>query len=79
MIVKKLGIIGTIQLAATLVFAMPALGFGFLLVRDGDVILGIASFLFAAIMVVLMEYVTPTPRLRKPSLSSFKRTTEDEE
>jgi hypothetical protein len=55
---KQPGIIGTIQLAATLVFALPIglLGLQFLL--DGRSLLGGGFVAVAVLMVALEEYLT---------------------
>jgi hypothetical protein len=52
------GILGTIGLAATLVFAIPVglLGLNFLV--DGRYLLGAGFLGVAALMVILQEYVT---------------------
>jgi hypothetical protein len=55
---RNTGIIGTIKLAATLVFALPVglLGLQFLL--DGRSILGGGFVAIAVLMVALQEYLT---------------------
>jgi hypothetical protein len=55
---KDTGIMGTISLAATLVFALPVglLGLQFLL--DGRVMLGGGFVAVAVLMVALQEYLT---------------------
>ena len=55
---SKPGIIGTLQLAATLVFALPVglLGVQFLL--DGRTLFGAGFVAIAALMVALEEYLT---------------------
>ena len=55
---SKPGIIGTLQLAATLVFALPVglLGVQFLL--DGRTLFGAGFVVVAVLMVALEEYLT---------------------
>jgi hypothetical protein len=52
------GILGTIGLAATLVFAIPVGLLGLNFIVDGRHLLGVGFLLVAVLMVVLQEYVT---------------------
>ena len=77
------GIIGTLQLAATLVFALPVglLGVQFLL--DGQRLLGGLFVVVAVAMVALEEYLTtPTDvpaAVAEKTVSKVVETPEDEE
>lgn len=80
---SKPGIVGTIQLAATLVFALPVglLGVQFLL--DGKLLLGAGFVAVAALMVGLEEYLTtptdvPTSVAEK-AVGKVAKTPDDEE
>ncbi|MFC7081439.1 DUF7533 family protein [Halorussus caseinilyticus] len=80
---NKPGIIGTLQLAATLVFALPVglLGVQFLL--DGETILGGGFLVVAVMMVVLEEYLTtPTDvpgAVARKTVGKVAKTPDDEE
>ncbi|WP_276300039.1 DUF7533 family protein [Halorussus lipolyticus] len=80
---KKPGILGTIQLAATLIFALPVglLGVQFLL--DGKTLLGGGFVVVAVMMVVLEEYLTtPTDvpgAVAEKTVSKVAKTPDDEE
>jgi hypothetical protein len=80
---KKPGILGTLQLAATLVFALPVglLGVQFLL--DGKTLLGGGFLGIAVLMVALEEYLTtPTDvpgAVAEKTLGKVAKTPEDEE
>jgi hypothetical protein len=80
---KKPGILDTLQLAATLVFALPVglLGVQFLL--DGDTLLGGGFLGVAVLMVALEEYLTtPTDvpgAVAEKTLGKVVKTPEDEE
>ncbi|MFB6171000.1 MAG: hypothetical protein ABEJ23_00595 [Haloarculaceae archaeon] len=52
------GIIGTLQLAATLAFAVPVAMFGADLLLSGQTAVGAAALVVAVLMVVLEEYLT---------------------
>lgn len=54
----KLGIVQTIELAASLMFAAPLGMFGISRLLDGDVVLGGGLVLVAALMVLLPQYLT---------------------
>ncbi|MFB6091950.1 MAG: hypothetical protein ABEK02_02945 [Haloquadratum sp.] len=54
----RLGIAGTIQLAATLVFAAPVGIFGLTRLLDGETVLGGGLLAIAIGMVVLPQYLT---------------------
>lgn len=54
----SLGITGTIQLAATLIFAIPVGIFGVNTVLAGDTLLGGGAILLAVLMVLLPHYLT---------------------
>lgn len=80
---SKPGIMGTIQLAATLVFALPVglLGIQFLL--DGRMLVGVGFVAVAALMVGLEEYLTtpgdvPTS-LAEKTVRKVVKTPDDEE
>ncbi|WP_158058106.1 DUF7533 family protein [Halorussus halophilus] len=55
---SKPGIMGTIQLAATLVFALPIGLLGVQMLLDGKMLVGGAFVAVAVLMVVLEEYLT---------------------
>ena len=80
---KKPGILGTLRLAATLVFALPVglLGVQFLL--DGKTLLGGGFLGIAVLMVALEEYLTtPTDvpgAVAEKTLGKVAKTPEDEE
>jgi hypothetical protein len=80
---KKPGILGTLQLAATLVFALPVglLGAQFLL--DGETLLGGGFLGVAVLMVALEEYLTtPTDvpgAVAEKTLGKVVKTPDDEE
>lgn len=80
---SKPGIVGTIQLAATLVFALPVglLGVQFLL--DGRTLVGVGFVVVAALMVALEEYLT-TPgdvstSMAQKAFGKVVKTPDDEE
>ena len=52
------GILGTIQLAATLVFAIPVALFGIDSLLRGDTLLGAIFLGLAVLMVAIQEYLT---------------------
>jgi hypothetical protein len=52
------GIIGTIQLAATLALAIPVAMFGVGVLLEGQTLLGGAALGIAVLMVVMEEYLT---------------------
>jgi len=54
----SLGIMDTVQLAATLIFAVPVGGFGLTLLAGGDLVLGGGMLLLAVLMVVLPRRLT---------------------
>lgn len=54
----KLGIVQTIELAASLIFAAPLGMFGISRLLDGDVVLGTGLVIVAALMVLLPQYLT---------------------
>jgi hypothetical protein len=54
----RLGILGTIQLAATVVFAAPVGIFGLTRLTEGDVLLGGGLLAVAVAMVALPHYLT---------------------
>jgi hypothetical protein len=54
----RLGILGTIQLAATVVFAAPVGVFGLTRLTEGDILLGGGLFAVAIAMVALPHYLT---------------------
>ncbi|WP_115865199.1 DUF7533 family protein [Halorussus litoreus] len=77
------GILGTIQLAATLVFALPVglLGLQFLL--DGRILAGVGFVVVAVLMVALEEYLTtPTDvptSIAERAVGKVAKTPDDEE
>lgn len=54
----SLGIWGTIQLAATLIFAVPVGVFGLTLLSGGQPVFGAGMVVVAVLMVVLPHYLT---------------------
>ena len=54
----RLGILGTIQLAATVVFAAPVGIFGLTRLTEGDTLLGGGLVVVAIAMVALPQYLT---------------------
>ena len=52
------GILGTLQLAATVIFAIPVALFGVESLLGGNTALGVASLLVATLMVALPHYLT---------------------
>ncbi|WP_144906351.1 DUF7533 family protein [Halobellus captivus] len=54
----RLGILGTIQLAATLIFAAPVGIFGVTRLVEGDTLIGGGAVAIAAAMVLLPHYLT---------------------
>ncbi|RLM90323.1 hypothetical protein D3D02_06055 [Halobellus sp. Atlit-38R] len=54
----RLGILGTLQLAATLIFAAPVGIFGLTRLTEGDIALGAGAVAIAVAMVVLPQYLT---------------------
>ncbi|MBB6646774.1 DUF7533 family protein [Halobellus ruber] len=54
----RLGILGTIQLAATVIFAAPVGIFGLTRLTEGDVLLGGGLLAVAVAMVALPQYLT---------------------
>ena len=54
----RLGILGTIQLAATVVFAAPVGIFGLTRLTEGDTLLGGGLVAVAVAMVALPQYLT---------------------
>lgn len=54
----RLGILGTIQLAATLIFAAPVGIFGLTRLVEGDAVLGGGAVAIAVGMVALPHYLT---------------------
>lgn len=54
----RLGILGTIQLAATLIFAVPVGVYGANAFLDGQQLLGGVLVVVAVLMVVLPQYLT---------------------
>lgn len=54
----RLGLLGTIQLAATVVFAAPVGIFGLTRLTDGDTLLGGGLLAVAIAMVALPHYLT---------------------
>ncbi|WP_435180219.1 DUF7533 family protein [Halorussus sp. AFM4] len=77
------GIIGTLQLAATLVFALPVGLLGVQLLLDGQRLLGGLFVVVAVAMVVLEEYLTtPTDvpaAVAEKTVSKVAETPDDEE
>jgi len=54
----RLGILGTLQLAGTLIFAAPVGVFGISRLLDGETLLGVGAVAIAAGMVLLPQYLT---------------------
>ena len=80
---SKPGIIGTIQLAATLVFALPIALLGIEKLFAGDTTIGAAFVGIAVLMIVLEEYLTspadiPSSVAQK-TLGKVAKTPDDEE
>lgn len=80
---SKPGIIGTIQLAATLVFALPVGLLGVNKLLAGETVVGGAFLALAALMVALEEYLTtPTDvpaSLAEKTVGKVAKTPDDEE
>ena len=80
---SKPGIIGTIQLAATLVFALPIALLGIEKLLAGDTTVGAAFVGVAVLMIVLEEYLTsPTdvPKsVAQKTIGKVAKTPDDEE
>ncbi|PSP56334.1 hypothetical protein BRC82_02245 [Halobacteriales archaeon QS_1_67_19] len=80
---QRLGLIGTVQLAATLVFALPVALLGVQFLLDGRTLLGAGFVAVGALMVALEEYLT-TPSdvpgsLAQKTVGRVMKTPEDEE
>lgn len=58
MAIRRPGIVGTLQLAATLVFALPALLFGLERLAAGRLLVGGAFVALAVIMLLLQRHLT---------------------
>ncbi|WP_435185945.1 DUF7533 family protein [Halobellus sp. EA9] len=54
----RLGILGTLQLAATLIFAAPVAVFGLSRLAAGETLLGAGAVVVAVGMVALPQYLT---------------------
>lgn len=52
------GILGTAQLALTLVFALPVAGLGLMSLAEGRTLVGVGFIAVAVGMVVIEEYIT---------------------
>ena len=80
---SKPGIMGTIQLAVTLVFALPIGLLGGQMLLDGKTVVGGAFLAVAILMVVLQEYLTtPTDiptSIAEKAVGKAVKTPEDEE
>ena len=80
---KKPGILGTLQLAATLVFALPVGLLGVQFLMDGKTLLGGGFLGVAVLMVVLEEYLTtPTDvpgAVAEKTLGKVVKTPDDDE
>ncbi|MFC4550664.1 MULTISPECIES: DUF7533 family protein [Halorussus] len=80
---SKPGIIGTIQLAATLVFALPVGLLGVNKLLAGETVVGGAFLGVAVLMVALEEYLTtPTDvpaSLAEKTVGKVAKTPDDEE
>ncbi|MUV58428.1 hypothetical protein SAMN04487947_0613 [Halogeometricum rufum] len=79
----RLGILGTIQLAATLIFAVPVGVYGLNTLLDGQQILGGGLLAVAVLMVVLPHYLTtPTDipaKVGESVVGKVVKTPDDEE
>ncbi|MFD1599161.1 DUF7533 family protein [Halobellus rarus] len=79
----RLGILGTIQLAATLVFAAPVGIFGLTRLLEGDTVIGGGAVAIAVGMVALPHYLTtPTDipmQLGERAVGMVVKTPEDDE
>ncbi|UPV72767.1 hypothetical protein M0R89_09415 [Halorussus limi] len=80
---SKRGILGTLQLAATLVFALPVGLLGVQFLANGEVLLGGGFVAVAVLMVVLEEYLTtPTDvpgAVAEKTVGKVAKTPDDEE
>ncbi|UPV98810.1 hypothetical protein M0R88_09725 [Halorussus gelatinilyticus] len=80
---SKPGILGTLQLAATLVFALPIALLGIQFLLDGKTLLGGGFVAVAVLMVVLEEYLTtPTDvpgAVAEKTIGKVAKTPDDEE
>jgi len=79
----RLGILGTLQLAATMIFAAPVGIFGLTRLTEGDIALGAGAVAIAAAMVVLPQYLT-TPgdipmKIGERVLGAVVKTPDDDE
>lgn len=80
----SLGITGTIQLAATLIFAVPVGVFGLTLLTGGQTVFGAGMVALAVLMVALPHYLTtpgdvPASVAQKVVGSAVKVPDEEEE
>ena len=79
----RLGILGTIQLAATLIFAVPVGVYGLNTLLDGQQILGGGRLVVAVLMVALPDYLTtPTDipaKVGESVVGKVVKTPDDEE
>ncbi|SFR35037.1 DUF7533 family protein [Halogeometricum limi] len=78
----RLGILGTIQLAATLIFAVPVGVFGLNTLLDGQQILG-GGLLAVAVLMVVLPHVLTTPgdipaKIGEKLVGSAVKTPDDE-
>ena len=80
---SKPGILGTLQLAATLVFALPVGLLGVDKLLSGETVVGAAFLGVAILMVVLEEYLTtPTDvpgAVAEKTVGKVAKTPDDEE
>ncbi|NEU57906.1 hypothetical protein [Halorussus sp. MSC15.2] len=80
---SKPGILGTLQLAATLVFALPVGLLGVQFLANGQPLLGGGFVAVAVLMVVLEEYLTtPTDvpgAVAEKTIGKVAKTPDDEE
>jgi hypothetical protein len=67
----KLGIVQTIELAASLMFAAPVGMFGFSRLLDGEVALGGGLVVVAALMVIVPQYLTTPGDIPGKALSAI--------
>ena len=79
----RLGIIGTIQLAATLIFAVPLGIFGVNAFLDGNRLLG-GGLLAVAVLMVVLPHVLTTPgdipaKVGESVVGKVVKTPDDEE
>ncbi|SEH59136.1 hypothetical protein SAMN05192561_11028 [Halopenitus malekzadehii] len=67
----RLGLLDTIGLATTLIFAIPVANYGVVRVLDGETTLGVAMVVIAVAMVVLPQYFLDPERILRGLLAGL--------